>query len=116
MPLLGGSKIFLYPTPLDYRLIPEFISKLKATILFGTNTFFKGYANYAKPDDFKTLKYVVAGAEKLHGDTIKLWRDKFGLDILQGYGVTETSPVISVNDLKQNKIGTVGSIMININH
>jgi len=116
MPLFGGSKIFLYPTPLDYRLIPEFISKLKATILFGTNTFFKGYANYAKPDDFKTLKYVVAGAEKLHGDTIKLWRDKFGLDILQGYGVTETSPVISVNDLKQNKIGTVGSIMININH
>ncbi|MFL2555901.1 MAG: AMP-binding protein [Gammaproteobacteria bacterium] len=116
MPLFGGAKIFLYPTPLDYRLIPDFIARLKATILFGTNTFFKGYANYANTEHFKTLKYVVAGAEKLHRDTIKLWKKKFNLNILQGYGVTETSPVISVNDLNQNKEGTVGCIMNEIEY
>ena len=116
MPLFGGSKVFLYPTPLDYRIIPELIGKLKATILFGTNTFFKGYANYANSNDFKTLKYIVAGAEKLHKDTISLWKKKFNLLILQGYGVTETSPVISVNNLDKNKEGTVGCIMDGMNY
>ena len=116
MPLFGGSKVFLYPTPLDYRIIPKLIYELKATILFGTNTFFKGYASYANSNDFKTLKYIVAGAEKLHKDTISLWREKFNLTILQGYGVTETSPVISVNNLNKNKEGTVGSIMDGMNH
>jgi len=116
MPVFGGSKVFLYPTPLDYRIIPELIGKLKATILFGTNTFFKGYAYYANSVDFKTLKYIVAGAEKLHKDTISLWQEKFNLTILQGYGVTETSPVISVNNLNKNKEGTVGCIMDGMNY
>jgi len=116
MPLFGGSKVFLYPTPLEYRIIPKLICELKATILFGTNTFFKGYASYADSNDFKTLKYIVAGAEKLHKDTILLWQKKFNLTILQGYGVTETSPVISVNNLNKNKEGTVGRIMDGMNY
>lgn len=111
MPLFGGARVFLYPTPLHYRIIPELIYELQATIFFGTNTFFKAYARYAHPYDFNSLKFVVAGAEKLHDDTIKVWANKYGIRIMQGYGVTETSPVISVNHLMSNQAGTVGHII-----
>ena len=108
MALLGGSKVFLYPTPLHYRIIPQMVYEKNATIFFGANTFFKGYANYAHPFDFHTLRYVVAGAEKLRDDTRQTYVDKFGIRIFEGYGVTETSPVISVNTPLLSRTGTVG--------
>ncbi len=108
MPLLGGSKVYLYPSPLHYRIIPQLIYEQNATIFFGANTFFKGYAKYAHPYDFHTLRYVVAGAEKLRDDTRNIWIENFGIRIFEGYGVTETSPVISVNTPLVARAGTVG--------
>ncbi|MFT5133647.1 MAG: acyl-[acyl-carrier-protein]-phospholipid O-acyltransferase, partial [Gammaproteobacteria bacterium] len=111
MPLLAGSKTFLYLTPLHYRIIPELTYEIGATIFFAPNTFLKGYAHHAHPYDFHSLRYAFSGAEKLRDDTQKLWMEKFGIRILQGYGVTETSPVIAANTPIANKTGTVGFII-----
>ena len=104
-------KVYLYPTPLHYRQIPELIDKAGATVLFGTDTFLAGYARNADAYGFRTLRYVISGAEPLKAETRRIYMEKFGLRLLEGYGVTEASPVLAVNTPAFNKIGTVGKLL-----
>lgn len=108
LPLLIGFKGVLYPSPLHYDEIPKLVRATKATIMIGIDTFAAAWARASAPDDFETLRLMVLGAEKVKDSTRRLWLERCGIELLEGYGVTEASPVIAVNRPGQNRIGTVG--------
>jgi len=92
-------------------VVPELAYGLNATIRFGTDTFLRGYAKAADAYDFHNVRYVFAGAERVAAETRRLWFDKFGLRILEGYGATETAPALAVNTPRHFKAGTVGRFL-----
>src|SRR5260370_41186940 len=110
MPLLAGIPIFMYPSPLHSRIVPELIYQTGATILFGTDTFLAGYARSAHAYDFRTLRLVLAGAEAVKDRTRQVYMERYGIRILEGYGVTETAPVLAMNTPMANRPGSVGRL------
>ena len=84
--------------------------------MFGTDTFLKNYADYAHPYDFYSVRYIFAGGERLEPDTRRIWNEKFGLRILEGYGATETSPVLAANTPMETRPGTVGKFLPGIEY
>src|SRR4029078_11483534 len=103
LPLVSGVRIYLYPSPLHYRIVPALIYGVNATILFCTDTFLNGYARSAHAYDFRSLRYILAGPEPVKDSTRRIYMEKFGLRILEGYGVTETAPALALNTPMFNK-------------
>jgi len=110
LPLLVGFGVVYHPNPTDAKTIGETIQKYKATLLISTPTFYAGYLRRCTKEEFSSLRYLIAGAEKLREQIAKGYQETFGLTILEGYGCTELGPVVSVNTLdvvdgKENQVG-----------
>lgn len=110
VPLLNGMKCVLYPSPLHYKQVPKLIAETRASFLLATDTFLQGYARAADPDDLRSVRYVVAGAERVKPETRRMW-EPYGTTILEGYGCTEGSPVLAVNTPAAMREGSVGQLL-----
>jgi acyl-[acyl-carrier-protein]-phospholipid O-acyltransferase / long-chain-fatty-acid--[acyl-carrier-protein] ligase len=117
LPLLAGFGVVYHPNPMDAKTIGETVQKYQATLLISTPTFYAGYLRRCSAEEFASLRYAIAGAEKLREQISQGYKEKYGINLLEGYGCTELAPVVSVNipdvidgDEKQigHKPGSVG--------
>jgi acyl-[acyl-carrier-protein]-phospholipid O-acyltransferase/long-chain-fatty-acid--[acyl-carrier-protein] ligase len=116
LPLVRGCNVMLYPSPLHYRVVPTAFYHRDCTIMLGTNTFLNGYARKAHPQDWRSLRYMFAGAEKLQEATAATWAQRFGVRVLEGYGATECSPCVSGNTPLAPKHGSAGKLLPGIDY
>jgi acyl-[acyl-carrier-protein]-phospholipid O-acyltransferase/long-chain-fatty-acid--[acyl-carrier-protein] ligase len=96
-PLIEGVCIVTYPSPLEVAKNAALIERYKLTLLLATPTFLRGYLRKAEPNQLHSLRLVITGAEKLPLDLAKSFEERFNQKVFEGYGLTETSPVVSVN-------------------
>lgn len=116
-PLMSGLKTVMLPSPLETKRIAEAIEEEKATVMMGTPTFFRPFFKRVEPKQIKSLEYIVGGAEKTPPGFAEKWEETFGSYYLEGYGLTETSPVVSANlppmgeQPARTRAGSVGPLM-----
>ena len=115
-PLFEGSKLFLYPSPLHYRVISEIVYEIGASIMLATDTFFRGYAKIAHPMDFHNIRFMYGGAEAIKPDTRNMWVERFGIRVMEAYGSTECSPVVTANNRIFNRFGSIGKLLPKIQY
>lgn len=111
LPLVAGIQTVFHPTPLQPREIVKRIKKTKSTILLATDTFIMQYSRVGEEGDLDTVRLAVCGAERVRDETRQYVRKKYSIEILEGYGATEASPVIAANQLEANISGSVGCLM-----
>src|SRR5713101_4274 len=97
LPAATGIGVVFHPNPLDSRVIGALINKYAVTMLLATPTFLNAYTRRCEPEEFGSLRIVMAGAEKLPERVAQAFEDHFGIRPLEGYGCTECSPVVAVN-------------------
>jgi len=110
-PLCFGMTIVAYANPLDYKMVCSIVREEKPTIIVGTPSFLWGYLRKSERDDFASVRLIVSGADKCPETLRKEFLDRHGITLYEGYGATETSPVISTNTPEHNKPGSVGKVL-----
>ena len=107
-PLCLGMTSITYSNPLEFKTIAKIIKDDRPSLLVGTPLFLEGYARQSRAGDFESVELTVSGADKCPEALRELYREKHNLEIFEGYGTTETSPVISVNPRDANRPGSIG--------
>jgi acyl-[acyl-carrier-protein]-phospholipid O-acyltransferase/long-chain-fatty-acid--[acyl-carrier-protein] ligase len=113
-PLYFGMTLVTYANPLEFKAICTVAREEKVTLMVGTPTFFWGYLNKSEPGDFSSVRIMITGADKCPDALRKGFLDKHGIELLEAYGATETSPAITVNTHNNNRPGSVGKVIPNV--
>jgi acyl-[acyl-carrier-protein]-phospholipid O-acyltransferase/long-chain-fatty-acid--[acyl-carrier-protein] ligase len=118
LPAATGIGVVFHPNPLDSRVIGALVNKYAVTMLLATPTFLNAYTRRCEPEQFGSLRFVMAGAEKLPDRISQAFEDRFGLRPLEGYGCTECSPAVTVNtiDFRAASFRQVGAKRGSIGH
>lgn len=110
-PILLGYPAVLHPSPLQTKIIPRRIFETGATIMFATDTFLSQYMRAADDGGMSSLRIAVCGAERVRDETRSAAERRFSFEVLEGYGVTEGSPVLAANQPGDIRAGTVGKML-----
>jgi acyl-[acyl-carrier-protein]-phospholipid O-acyltransferase/long-chain-fatty-acid--[acyl-carrier-protein] ligase len=118
LPAATGIGVVFHPNPLDSRVIGVLVQKYAVTMLLATPTFLNAYTRRCTPEDFGSLRFVMAGAEKLPERISQAFEDQFGIRPHEGYGCTECSPAVTVNtiDFRAASFRQVGAKRGSIGH
>ena len=114
LPLVTGMTVVTFPNPLEFKSIATAVREENVTMVVGTPTFLTGYLQKSEPGDFSKVRLLVTGADKCPEWLHKGFLEKHGVALLEGYGTTETSPVISLNAPEANRPGSVGKVLPNL--